>query len=74
MESGNISPSKHVNASDPNDRNAAPGTLQDYSTRQTLKRQDRHIRSNEKWVLVSLVIEVIVFSLIIASWIHLSGM
>ena len=73
MEPGNISPSKHINASDPLDRNAAPGTLQDYSTRQTLKKQARHIRSNEKWVLVSLLIEVVVFSLIIASWVHLSG-
>ena len=73
MQSGNISPS-HKNAPDPLDPKDGPGLHQDYSTRKALKEAERNIRSNEKWALVSFIIEFIVIVVIIAMWASLSQM
>jgi hypothetical protein len=74
MESGNISPSYQKNAPDPLNPNAGPGMHQDYSTRKLLKKAERNISRNEKWVLASFIIEFIVFVVIIAAWTSLSQM
>ena len=73
MQSGNISPSRK-NAPDPLDPKDGPGMHQDYSTRKMLKKAERDIRSNEKWAIISIFIEVIVIVVIIAAWVSLSQM
>ena len=63
MESGNISPSHHKNASDPLSPNEGTDMHQDYSTQKLLKKADRNISGIEIWVLVSFISEFSVLSL-----------
>ena len=74
MESGNISPSQFNNASNTHDRNNAPGMHQDYATRRILKKADRNIKNNNKWIYISFFIEFVVFIILIVAWATLDKM
>ena len=74
MKSVNTSPTTQKNATGNIEHNKAPGMQQDFQTRKALKKAERNISSNEKWVLVSFFIEFIVFAVIVAAWISLSQM